>query len=83
MSKGILEFSLPEEREEFDLALKAPDLYSTLWDFSEILRQKMKYDNLPEPEYRIVRGIREILFSLLEERGFRYYKNLLKEQPWR
>jgi len=33
--KGILEFSLPEEQEEFDSAARAGELRSALWEISQ------------------------------------------------
>jgi hypothetical protein len=46
--KAVLEFTLPEEKEEFDLATKAGDMHSALWHISqEIFRPARKhgYDN--------------------------------------
>jgi hypothetical protein len=35
MPKAILQFNLPEEREEFNLTVKAGNLHSALWDILE------------------------------------------------
>lgn len=33
--KGIIEFNLPEEQEEFDTAVKAADLKAALWEIAQ------------------------------------------------
>lgn len=44
MAKGILEFDLPEEREEFETAVNAGRYKSVLWDVEqEIFRPARKY----------------------------------------
>jgi hypothetical protein len=42
--KAILEFTLPEEREEFETAVKAPALQAALWDVAqEVFRPARKH----------------------------------------
>ena len=43
MPKAILEFSLPEEDQEHELAINAGKYYSILWDLDQFLRNKVKY----------------------------------------
>lgn len=45
--KAVLEFNLPEDSSEHELALSAGKLHSALWDLSQILRSVEKYDALP------------------------------------
>ena len=42
--KATLEFSLPEERNEAELAMASGDLYSTLRQVDQILRVCLKHD---------------------------------------
>lgn len=42
--KATLEFSLPEERTEAELAMASGDLYSTLRQVDQILRTCLKHD---------------------------------------
>lgn len=66
MPKAILEFSLPEEREEFELAQKAV-LYSiVLTDYSNWLRQLYKYENKTSVK---IEDARQKLYELCNERG--------------
>lgn len=42
--KAILEFNLPEEQGEFDLATKAGNMHSALWDIAqEVFRPARKH----------------------------------------
>ena len=43
MAKGILEFDLNEELNDFKLATNAKDIMSVLWDVDQELRAKVKY----------------------------------------
>lgn len=45
---SVLQFDLPEEREEFERATKATDLCSFIWDFEQYLRGQWKYDDPPD-----------------------------------
>lgn len=67
MPKVIIEFNLPEENEEFKTATKATDMSLVLWDFSQHLRSKIKYGDLPEAEYAIYEAIREKFHEILND----------------
>lgn len=41
--KAILEFNLPEDEIEFQLATKATDLQSALWEMKQWLRSQTKH----------------------------------------
>jgi len=45
MPKGILEFKLPEEKEEFEEAQKGGIYKLVLWDLDQHLRGIIKYNN--------------------------------------
>ena len=42
--KSILEFNLPEEKREAELAMNFGELYSTLYQVNHILRSCLKHD---------------------------------------
>ena len=44
MPIAILKYKLPEEKEEYNLAMKAGDYHCAIHDFSQWLRQKYKYE---------------------------------------
>lgn len=43
--RATLEFNLPEDNQEFELASKALKMYSTLWDLDVWLRSEIKYND--------------------------------------
>ena len=43
--KAILEFNLPEDKQEFNLATKASDWWYVCWQMDQYLRKRLKYDN--------------------------------------
>lgn len=65
--EGILKFNLPEDRLEFNIAVKGGDWYNVVWEMDQHLRSVMKYGELPEPiedEYGRLRDkLREFMFD--------------------
>lgn len=61
MSKAILEFALPEEKEEFEMATKAGRYYSALWHVGyDILGKNLKYDeNLTDSQRELLEKINQ------------------------
>jgi hypothetical protein len=51
--KAILEFNIPEDNQEFELAAKALKMFGTLWDLDQWLRGEIKYNN--QEQYEPVR----------------------------
>ena len=47
--KATLEFNLPEDRDDFELATKGSKWYGVVWDMDHWLRQQYKY--MPDSEY--------------------------------
>jgi hypothetical protein len=47
--KAILEFDLPDDKIEYELANNAAKMYSVLWDLDQWLRAQYKY--MPDAEY--------------------------------
>ena len=70
--KGILEFNLPEEEEEFRAAQDGGAWKSLVWDLNEELRKWQKYgkDNrdLTALEDMIVSNIRDLILTMLDEK---------------
>ncbi len=64
--KVKFEFSLPEEREEYEIQLNAGKLYSAVWDYAEWLRGICKHGN---PDEYNAQKCREKLYELLNERN--------------
>lgn len=62
--KAILKFQLPEENHEYNMANKASDYYSALFDIFSELRREYKYG-----EHSVVRleRVYDRFFQILEE----------------
>lgn len=43
MPNVTIKFNLPEDRIDYDIHTKANDMYLALWDFSQYLRNELKY----------------------------------------
>jgi hypothetical protein len=69
--KAILEFNLPEDKVDFDLALQGSDWKYVCWEMDQLLRKHLKYDDdLSEDARGILEYVRE------EFNGFMVESNL-------
>lgn len=50
--KAILEFNLPEDKVDFNLALKGSDWWHVCWKMDQYLRKKVKYDETLSEDVR-------------------------------
>ena len=58
--KAILEFSFPEDKQDFELANSASKMYCIIWEIDQYLRSEIKYNN--QEQYEPVREkLREIM----------------------
>lgn len=70
--KATLKFSLPDDNLEFKIASQPLGWWSTLYDFNQHLRSKLKYETLTEQEYEIYDSIREKLFELMRDNNISF-----------
>ena len=63
--KATLEFNLPDDQHEFDLAIQSGKMYSALWDISQELRKLWKYEELNDDEWKMVERIRDKFYEIL------------------
>ena len=61
--KATLEFDLPDEKEEFEIAVKSRDYYSQLWDIDQHLRSLLKHG---DPEAQSTRELAENIRNMIE-----------------
>tara|TARA_R110000823_G_scaffold87888_3_gene195836 strand:- start:49 stop:243 length:195 start_codon:yes stop_codon:yes gene_type:complete len=61
--KATLEFDLPDEKEEFEIAVKSRDYYSQLWDIDQHLRSLLKHG---DPEAQSPRQLAERIRGMIE-----------------
>lgn len=65
--KAILEFSMPEEEEEFNLTLNASKMNSAIYEFQNLLRGLVKYGHHYTSTEEAITKIREDFFRILNE----------------
>jgi len=72
--KAILEFNLPEDQQDFDLATKGMQFWSVLWELDQDLRSKTKYasDDLPKDKYDAYEEIRDMIRELMSENNISF-----------
>jgi hypothetical protein len=65
--KAILEFNLPEDQTEYQIASDASKMFSALWDMKQYLRNKIKYssDQMPQESYNTFMQCKEELNDIL------------------
>lgn len=65
--KAILEFSLPEDREDFNMARQASALSVALEDIQTYLRALHKYSDLSKEKQELLEEIRTKFFEIISE----------------
>lgn len=65
--KAILEFNLPDDQQDFDLAANAMKFWDVLYELDQELRSKTKYapDDLPQDKYDAYQEVRDLLYELM------------------
>lgn len=66
MPRATLSFKLPEEQEEFDLAVSGSKLSCNVNEFANWLRSEMKYKELTDVQHEIYEAVREKLWECLD-----------------
>ena len=68
--KATLEFCLPEEADEFQMASKAEDYYLVIWDTLQEIRKWLKYDENIDPKAdEKLEKLQTFIYKELEDRG--------------
>ena len=67
--KATLEFNLPDDQQEYDLANNGLSFWNVLWELNQELRTKTKYasDDLPQDKYDAYQEIRDLIRELMTE----------------
>lgn len=69
MPKAILEFNLPEERDEHKNALEGGSYKAAVQSFDNYLRGKLKYEDHPEDIQAIYEELRDKLYEEFNNYG--------------
>ena len=74
--KAILEFNLPEDKVDFDLATKAYNLWHVCWQMDQYLRKEIKYnDDKSFEEVKLLQKLREEINGFMIENNVDLYEN--------
>ena len=69
--KAILEFNLPEDEEQFNVASKGMEWALVVWDIDQLLRNKLKH-GAPTHHVHLLEELRDTLNNLVEDKGLQY-----------
>lgn len=67
--KATLEFNMPEDRYEFELATKAGPMMCSLADINIFLRNIIKHEELTDDQLEIAERIHSRMLEILDESG--------------
>lgn len=71
--KAILEFSLPEDQSDFDLAVNGAKAQSALWEMDQYLRNELKYsDDRSFEDLKLLQELRDQLREIMFENGLKF-----------
>ena len=73
--KATLEFNLPEDQSDFDLAVNGAKAQSALWEMDQWLRSQYKYmsdEEYSEDRYETYEKCREKLREIVYENGINF-----------
>jgi coproporphyrinogen III oxidase len=73
--KATLEFNLPEDHIEFEMAVNGSKMHSVLWEMDQWLRAQYKYmpdSEYSEDKYNTFEKCREHLRELMIENGLNF-----------
>lgn len=73
--KAILEFNLPEDQHDFDLAVNGAKAQVTLWEMDQWLRTQYKYmtdEEYSEDKYETFEKCRDQLREIMFENGLKF-----------
>jgi len=67
--KAILEFNLPDDQQEYDLANNGLAFWHVLWELDQELRANTKYapDDMTDDDYDAYQKIRDKLHELMND----------------
>lgn len=63
--KAILEFSLPDDQDEYEMTTNALRYYSFIHAMNEYLRGEIKYQQHTDEEFALLEKIRDQYFELM------------------
>jgi|TARA_R110000782_G_scaffold247908_1_gene334759 myo-inositol catabolism protein IolC len=69
--KANLEYNLPEDQEQFNVASKGMEWALLVWDLDQMVRKLVKY-HPEEYDTKTLDHVREEIHNIMEERGLQF-----------
>jgi hypothetical protein len=72
--KAIIEFELPKDQEEYEMANNASKMYMALWDIKQLFRSTLKYNpmGLNSKELEQWEAMRGNFFDILDNNDLKF-----------
>jgi hypothetical protein len=71
--KATLEFNLPEDQSDFDLAVNGTKAQAALWEMDQYLRNELKYsDDRSSEDLKLLQEVRDQLREIMFENGLKF-----------
>lgn len=67
--KATLEFNLPEDHDTYDVCVNSGKFYSALNTINELIRNKLKYDEMSKETETVLNEIRNLIPHEIHEIG--------------
>ena len=68
--EATLKFNLPDEKVDFEIAVKAGAMHFVLWELKQFLRDELKYNhNLSKKEIEFAEKVQSFFFESLNTNG--------------
>ena len=64
--KAILEFDLPKERDDHQLAMEGSRWRNVCYDINEWLRKKLKHEDLPEWDQKLYEEVKDMVSTTID-----------------
>jgi len=72
MPIATLTFNLPEEQPEFENASNGWKWSFVCWQLDQYLRDKMKYEEIPNSEYEVLEKTREKIHEIMMDNNLQF-----------
>jgi hypothetical protein len=72
--KAIIEFELPQDQEEYEMANNASKMYTALWDIRQLFRSTLKYNTtgLNDEQLEQWKAMRGEFFDILDNNDLKF-----------
>ena len=70
--KATLEYQLPEDQAEFDIALRGSDWHYLVWKIDQNARAQLKHGEPTQEQAEAYQHLRDMIREAMDERGLKF-----------